>query len=60
MCLFHPSIWQTLKSHSEFVVLVVLFSSFSRQGLSFPGTHYIDQAELEARDLPISISQVKG
>jgi hypothetical protein len=47
---------------SSFFFLVLVFG-FSRQGFSVPGcpgTHSVDQAGLELRNLPASASQVLG
>ena len=48
-----------------FVVLLLLLCCCCwRQGFSFspgcPGTHFVDQAGLELRNLPASASQVLG
>jgi hypothetical protein len=43
-----------------FILLVFFQGGFSLCGPGCPGAHYVDQASLELRNLPVSASQVLG
>ena len=43
-----------------FIILLVFQDRVSLYGPSGPGTHFVDQAGLELRNLPVSASQVQG
>jgi hypothetical protein len=54
--------YQSLFACLLFVLFFCLFGFFSRQGFSVycPGTHFVDQAGLKLRNLPVSASQLLG
>jgi hypothetical protein len=62
-CLKHPSNWMSPLSTSSFLINLFIFV-FSESGFlcvaGSPGTHSVDQAGLELRNLPASASQVLG